>query len=332
MPPLPVLLSHVLLDIKRDVEAGPEQLSLLVFANLLRVIPEEGIDVTELPAAARISRRALKAWLGLERQGWLEVESTAPRVKVVRLTDVGVRAREEWAQRIASTERSWSERVRGSAAARTALEALVSRVDLELPHYPMTYGTADVSAIGGKAVPAKAGPPRIPAHGTDWVPVIRESASGVSDLPLHSLLSQALMAFTVDFEETTGFPMAMADILRRAMPTTSVRMATLPSILGVNGSGKSLLERHGVVRVTGKGDERLASLTNVGMWIRDAYEPGIARVTTAWREAYGEDVVDALEAGLAVVDNQLPDDLPDHVLIRHRPGVLFSDVSFGATE
>jgi hypothetical protein len=335
MPPLPTLLSHVLLDINREfervgAEAG-EQPSLVLLADLLRVIPDEGISLTDLPPAARISRRAVKAWLGLEKRGWLEVEATAPRVKLVKLTEIGRRARDRWGDLVATTEQDWSAKMSGTQGLRAALEALVGRLDLELPHYPMTYGTADPRAIGGAAVRAKPGPPRIPAHGTDWVPVIRSGTEDVSDLPLHALLSQTLMAFTIDYEERVGFAMAMADILGRAMPTPSVPLDSLPPVLGVNGSGKSLLERHGIVRVAGKDGKRVARLTKVGVWIRDSYEPGIAGVTRTWRDRYGEDVLDMLTANLASADDQLASELPDHVIIRFAVGAGFVDVSFAET-
>src|SRR5439155_6998261 len=93
MPPLSTLLAHALLDISRDFErlgaAGAEQPSLLLWANFLRVIPDEGISVTDLPGAARVSRRAVKTWLGLVKHGWLEVDDVGPREKVVTLTGDG---------------------------------------------------------------------------------------------------------------------------------------------------------------------------------------------------------------------------------------------------
>ena len=139
------------------------------------MIGDEGISVTDLPAAARVSRRAVQASLVLSRRGWLEVDAT----KVVRLTDSGRRVRDEYGERVAERERTWSADIRGSDELRDALAALVGRLDLELPHYPITYGSADPRATGGNARPAKAGPPRIPAHGTDWAPVLRANSDGV---------------------------------------------------------------------------------------------------------------------------------------------------------
>ena len=87
---------------------------------------------------------------------------------------------------------------------RTALVALVDQFGLELPHYWISYGGSDPRVTGGKFRPAKAGPPRIPAHGQDWAPVLREEGVSSADLPLTALLSQALTGFAIDYEERAG--------------------------------------------------------------------------------------------------------------------------------
>lgn len=329
--PLPVLLAHVLLDINREFERGAatgEDPSLLVWANLLRVIPDMGIRLTDLAAEARISRRALKAWLRLEGQGWLTVDEAAPRAKVVLLSETGRELRDRWRDLIAATERAWAARVGGTRTLREALEALVARVPLELPHYPMVYGASDTRALGGTAVAAKAGPPRIPAHGADWVPVLRTDAGSVADLPLHALVSQALMAFTIDYEEEARFSMAVAALLGQAVSTPSVPLDTLPRVLGVTGAGKSALERHGLVQVSGKGTGHAVSLTDRGVRVRDAYQPTVTSVTRSWRARYGDDIVNGLATSLADVQQQLSADLPDHVVVRYTSGPVFRDVSF----
>jgi hypothetical protein len=330
--PLSALLARAFLDLIRQFEghgAGAgERVSFLVWANCLRVTPDEGISVTDFPAAARVSRRAVKPWLGLEKMGLLHVQAIAPRVKVVNLTTVGRRQRDRWRDVVVTAEEEWCTKVGTTRAKslRAALEAFVSRLELELPHYPMTYGAADPSALGGRRVAAKRGPPRIPAHGIDWVPVVRIDNDTVSDLPLHALLSQALMAFTIEYEENAHFPMAIAAKLA-TMPSSAVLMHDLPEALGVNGSGKSFLERHGFVRVTNNNKKRLASLTPTGLRVREAYQPTVSTVAHGLRRSYGEAIIDELVACLTSVDTQLDDGLPDCVLIRFVPGVGFADVS-----
>ena len=214
---------------------------------------------------------------------------------------------------------------------RAALQALVGRLDIELPHYPMIYGTADTRAAGGRAVAARPGPPRIPAHGTDWVPVIRKEEDTTTGLPLHALLSQALMAFTIDYEERSLFSLAVSATVARCMPDGALALDQVPPILGVNGTGKTSLERHGAVRVTGTGQERVAHLTSVGVEMRERHAPIVADVEGMWRDRYGQEIVDDLAASLRRVDSRLGGDLPDHVLVRHAVGRGFGDVSFSDT-
>ena len=336
MPPLSALLTHAFLDINRSFERTAaevgEESSLLTYSDFLRVVPDDGIEVGELPAATRISRRAIQSWLRLEKRGWLEIESTAPRVKVVRPTERARQTRDRCAELVVTTDDAWcvSIGVDEAKSLRVALEALVSRLDLELAHYPMTYGGSDISVLGGPWVAAKAGPPRIPAHGADWVPVVRGDGDTVSGLPLHALLSQALVAFLIDYEDRARFPMFAAAQLADTMPAGKVPLVDLPPILGVTGAGKSGLERHGIVRVTGSGDRRIASLTPVGTQIRDAYVPTVAGIGDGWDERYGTALVADLRAALERVDEKLDDDLPDHVVVRHKPFIGFRDVSLTA--
>jgi len=332
MVPLHAGLAHALLDIGREVGRrampGLPTPSLVLWADLLRVVPDDGLPVADLASAARISRRAAKAWLGMEKLGWLELRGPTPRTGTVHLTPLARSARRSWGELIASAEEVWCARTgAASATLREALEAFVARLPIELPHYPVPYGPADPSAIGGGSVPAKPGPPRIPPHGADWEPVPRVGADSARGLHLHALLSQALMAFTIDYEEAAGFPMAVAALLAAAMPNGAEPLSHLPPGLGVNGTGKSLLERHGVVQVTGSGQHRTAALTGRGRLIRDAHPAKVAAVDPLWRQRYGEDAVDALADALRSVDERLEVGLPDHVLVRFAPGLGFRDIS-----
>lgn len=162
--------------------------------------------------------------------------------------------------------------------------------------------------------------------------MIRTGVASLGDLPLHAVLSQTLMAFTIDYEEAVGLGLAVVALLGRAMPTGSAPLSALPRVLGVNGSGKSALERHGVVRVTEAWSDRVATLTAVGERICNIHERIVARVTDDWRSRHTPNLIDALIASLADVDRWLGDDLPDHVLVRYAAGRGFADVSFAATE
>jgi hypothetical protein len=100
------------------------------------------------------------------------------------------------------------------------------------------------------------------------------------------------------------------------MPHGAAPLAEVPVVLGVNGLGRSALERHGVVQVSGSGPARIATLTVRGIHVRDAYAPVVAHVTREWCERYGKETVDHLVDALRTVDATAAGDRPDHVLVR----------------
>ena len=64
MAPLAASLAHALLDINvafdRSGDEADDRPSLVLWADLLRVVPDAGIPLGDLPAAARVSRRSLR--------------------------------------------------------------------------------------------------------------------------------------------------------------------------------------------------------------------------------------------------------------------------------
>lgn len=70
----------------------------------------------------------------------------------------------------------------------------------------------------------------------------------------------------------------------------------------------------------------------VGERIRDAHGRIVAMVTDDWRDRYGPDLATGLTASLAEVEEQLSDDLPDHVVVQYTAGRGFADTSFAVTK
>jgi len=138
------------------------------------------------------------------------------------------------------------------------LATLVSQLELEHPHFPVPYGTADDSFTGGP--------------GVDWKPVPRESTSSVDGLPMTALLSQALVAFAIDYERAGRVAMQWALRLRVGRPAGG-------------------MQRHGVVGATGAPTPR-------GVAMRDAFEPLCTELESRWRAQHGptliDDVIDAV--------------------------------------
>jgi hypothetical protein len=311
---LNVLLARPLLSLTRAYERTDREAPPLPFyANLLRVLDDRGVDIRELPALARVSKRAVAT---MTKSAFVEVDGSP---KLARLTPAGEKAKARAAANVAAAELEWAAAIGDGRVInlRTALETLVAQFELEHPHYVITYGTADVSAIGGN----------FPRHGTDWKPVHRIGRDSAAGLPLTALLSQALMDFTIRYE--SGFVWALSSTVHALLkfPDEGLLLREAPKEAGITGAGKSLLERHVVVDVDdGGGDrqQRRVTLSMRGKFARDAYAGDVARVEREWRQAYGDEPVDALRAALEAIATELEPGLADHPLMTWMPDLYES--------
>jgi hypothetical protein len=133
-----------------------------------------------------------------------------------------------------------------------------------------------------------------------------------ADLPLTALLSQALTGFAIDYEERAG-PLSDAVHALSALDSKGTPFDDAPPRAELGGDGRSRLERHGIVVVESDGQSgRVARLTRIGEWLRDAYLPTAAQVEVLWRNAYGEALVTRLRSGLEAVVPRLEGGLADH--------------------
>ncbi len=239
--PLSVLLSHALVALKEEFEragAGTDTLpSLPVWSDVLRLVGDDGVDVLEMPRLARLSRRTMKVAVDrVVQAGWaVTAKDSAPRSpKVVRLTEQGREARDAWEPVNAAVEHAWRKQLGDIRfdALRASLEALVSQLHLELPHFPASYGPSDPSITGGIYTQASAAGD-VPPHGQDWPVVLRGEGDTVSPLPLAALLSQALVAFAIDYECDAHMGLAQSANILRLIDDDGVALDDLPALAGV---------------------------------------------------------------------------------------------------
>ena len=257
-------MSHAFVSRVRGVELAS------LWANLLRAVPDGGIDGKALPARACVSRRAMRSMIGsASKRGLVDVDGS-----LVRLTDEGRAAEPAW-----PTESC------------PPLASLVSQLELEHPHHVISYGTADPTMTGGP--------------GVDWKPVPRGFDGDVSALPVVSLLSQALVAFAIEYERERVGPLTWAANAFQRIDDDGVDVASLPP-KGLHSVAN--WRRLGFLTVDGE----VARLTAQGRLARDAYPPLTARLEAQWRERYGERLVDDIESAMRVDD---PDGLPSFPVI-----------------
>jgi hypothetical protein len=311
--PLPVLLSRVLGSLTTEVESaagvGPEVPSLAVWSNVLRCVADGSAgDERTLASAARISKRlATAAVTGANRRGWITASDPAKNRKL-SLTDLGRSAATRWPEHLAALDSQWKE-----TPLRRSLEELVKQVPLELPHYPATYGTADPSAVGGPYMQGAKRKDGVLAHGTDWKPIPRAEGDTLSSLPFTALLSQALMAFTIDYEDRFPWPLASTSNVLRHITSEPQPLADLPEGHEIKGNGKTLLERHMIVEVTTDAKKKkLVALTDRGEAVLHHHPKRLEAVEAEWKERFGEPLAVRLRNELGSLAGSAAG--PDHVV------------------
>jgi hypothetical protein len=312
--PLPVLLSQVLGAMTAALD-GTEAGSFATWCNVLRSIGD-GSDERGLPTAARISSRLATAWVTkAAREGLITAEALkGTKNRKLDLTDAGRTAAKALAERLDPLDTQW----RGSRL-RDALERLVSQFRFELPHFPASYGAADPSAIGGPYMQGRERKDDLPAHGHDWKPVMRGDGDTVSSLPITALLSQALMAFAIDYEDNFPWPLANTATVLRHITTEPRPLADLPEGHGIVGKGKSLLERHLIVSVTPDPHDKrkmLVALTDRGELVLKHHPQRLKAVEKDWSDRYGNALIAELRDALMDAIDDLGGSYSDHLTAR----------------
>lgn len=283
---LPELLWSVLNDVARACQAegavGPRMPSLDLWANLLRVLGHEAVDLRQLPAALRLSKRAVKTRVATAvRHGWVEREVSDPGRAKVRLTTQGHEVARRWKSIEQAGEKRWVERIGVDRAGflRTALENIVAAFPLEHPYYPAAYGNADASVTGG--------------NGQDWKPVFREAGKSASRVPTSALVAQALVAFALDYEKVSPVALTLSRTILMRIPPSG----RLLNEIG-NRAGISALTRHGFLRLSGGNAGEMAFLTTKGLSVSAQYDDQIRAVEIDWSERFGNDPVNRLRRAL----------------------------------
>jgi DNA-binding MarR family transcriptional regulator len=307
--PLPALLSRALVAFTIELDNEYEHrigaaaarahflVSLVMWSNFMRFVPEAGLSVRELSARACVAKGAPHPSLpGMERWGYVRVERdpTDTRAKprradwIVRATGHGRKAQEVWRPLPAVIEERWRARCGADAIEelRAALGSIASQVDIELPAYLPVLGFG-----------------LVPAHFDDARP-----APGRSDLPmdLPALLSQVLLVFALEFERESELSLAIcANALRVLEADDGVRVRDLPRRTGVSKEAVSVmtgfLDRRGYAVVEADptlARTKLVRLTAKGQAARASSLALLGAVEARWPPRFGAREVDRLRASL----------------------------------
>jgi DNA-binding MarR family transcriptional regulator len=282
-------------------EKRPFRVSVVMWSNFLRVVGD-GIAVGSLPSATGLAKgRMLSTIGGMERWRYVEVvpagARTAPESKrdgfgsarglqqdwLVRPTAVGRVAREIWPPLFGEIERRWDARFgRGPVLElRRSLTSLVERLDARLPEYlPIVSGSDGMVAT----VAEPEAEPTIPP-------------------PLSTLLAQALLAYTLEFERESPLSFPLAANVVRMLDKTKSDVRELPAAAGVSKEAISMaltyLTKHGFVEVDRRA--KLVGLTPRGLEARESASALHAEVDRAWKARLGGETVERLRAAAAAI-------------------------------
>ena len=318
--PLSTLLSRILvactIELDNEFERRFEQsgggariVSLVMWSNFMRFVGE-GITVGELPTAVGLQKpRVLSTLGGMERWRYVFVSPAAVRhapgtkrdgfgsargldsTWVVRLTPAGRVAEAIWPQLFDEIEGRWDERF-GTAEIdelRGSLRAIVGAIDVELPEYLPIVG-------GVNGMTADLPPP--PSRHTG-----AREGDLVSSLPLSALLSQALLAYTSDFEAESPLSLPLSANVVRVLDEKGVLVKDLPLLAGVSKEATAMaltfLAKTGWVVVDGaSAGTRSARLSPTGRDVQRDYDWLHAEVAEQWETRFGAEAVGRLRSSL----------------------------------
>jgi len=109
---LPSLLSRVLLAFAIEYERDSPW-SLAIGADVLRVLDEKGVRVSDLPRLSGVSKESIAMALGVLKKGCAVVvgaDPAAARLKVAGLTERGLAFQDAYRRRLATIEELWQSR------------------------------------------------------------------------------------------------------------------------------------------------------------------------------------------------------------------------------
>jgi hypothetical protein len=193
---------------------------------------------------------------------------------------------ERWAQRFPS---------RTIADLRSSLGEIVGRVDVDLPEYVPIVAASDGMVAG--CTPRPRSEASVPSH-------------------LTTLLAQALLAYTLEFEAESELSLALSANFVRVLDDDATAVRDLPARAGVSKEASAMalgyLTKAGYAARTGSTAATMhVRLSAKGAEAQKRLPALHAQLETAWNERFGTDTVDRLRASLeGVLEHAaLPDGL-----------------------
>ena len=223
--------------------------------------PGDGVALRAVEANGAITNLG-----GLQRWGYISVESAD---QTVHLKPGGRRAQQVWRPLAGEVEQRWRERF-GDAAIDELREALSSVADPALPLYMPVLKYGDGMRAG---------------H-------VRGAPGAVAE-NLAAMLSQALLSFTLEYEDESALSLALSANVVRVLSADAVPVRDLPTRSGVSKeaitAAVGFLQRNGYAAVEPDpaGGSKLVRLTEQGLAARAQHARLAKAVERRWRKRLG---------------------------------------------
>lgn len=318
--PLSALLSQVLVAFRLELDDEFEKqmresgyagasLSVVIWSTLMRFLAGAGTSVRNLAAQSLTSEKGVKFELGcLERWSLITLEADPAddrpiavrphRLKgrllrdgwgsgrgirsdwIVRPTPKGRRAIEIWTPLFDEIESRWLARFGPDdiGTLRLSLEDIVAQLDVDLPH-----------GIHGQ-----------------WEPDVTYKTRSTHDavpLPLPALLSQLLLAFTMEFQRESPVPLWLCANTPRVLSDQPIPESEIPRLTGcspeTSGIGWQLKPFIVVESAPPPRRGKLVRLSPLGLRARENYYTGTSAVEKRWETRFGKQKIRRLRESLS---------------------------------
>jgi len=274
-------------------QSGPWLTSMAMYANLLRLVSDEGITVRQLE---RQARTPMLQFRGMERWGYIRLmpDPADKRPKppqrdwLVTLKSKGRMAKQVWAGLCGEIEARWRQRFGNAAIGelRASLGAVVNRLGLDLPEYLPVLGYGLVNEV---------------------LPQVRneERSSGdPAQMTLPALLSKTLLAFALEFERESPVSIAIGANVLRLLGSDPLRVRDLPKLSGVSkesiamATGFLRAKKFAVIEPDATSRGKAIQLTDKGLEAREIYTRLLQEIVQGWEKRFGKDEINRLRITL----------------------------------
>ncbi|MEM7799290.1 MAG: hypothetical protein AAF633_08880 [Chloroflexota bacterium] len=282
----PVLISQTLIafTIEHDnvwearywlrADPAPLRTSLVMWANFVRFLPEEGISVRELSQKAGYPPgKAHPDLTGMIRWRYVTVDSQ--NVKKPKLgdrimpTERALEAAQTWIPLAAEIEKRWEKRFGSDKISRMKglLIEMIKQFDQQMPHYfPVLYH------LRGMSVPTPHEPESDPTE----------------TLALPYLLSQVHLLFTLEANQLSDLSLVIRANVLRVSGLDPISKKELPQLSGISKEALSmcinyLKKRELMVEEPGSdGKGKFIRLTEAGLFEKNRYSEIVQTVEDNW--------------------------------------------------